>query len=98
MEVVSLRLLAAECRDTEACDFQILTRFTQPHRLCSRLSTEIGQNLDSISAATLGTRAQVNCTKVRHILVEKLHHTGCPSVRHLSCFNHFPTKYLIKMI
>ena len=53
---------AAECRDTEACPFQILTRFTQPHYLCSRLSTEISQNLDSNNAATLGPSTQFNCT------------------------------------
>ena len=57
--VVSLRPLGAECRDTEVYDFQILTRFTQPHCLCSRLSTEISQNLDSNSAVTLGPCAQV---------------------------------------
>ena len=60
--VVSLRPLAAECRDTEACDFQILTRFTQPHCLCSWSQSEICQNLDSNSAATLGPPAQVNYT------------------------------------
>ena len=57
---MSLRPLAAECHDTEACPFQILTRFTQPHRLCSWSQSEIYQNLDSNSAATLGPRAQVN--------------------------------------
>ena len=62
LPVVSLRPLAAECRDTEACDFQILTRFTQPHCLCSWSQSEICQNLDSNSAATLGPRAQVNYT------------------------------------
>ena len=62
---MSLRPHAAECRDTEACDFQILTRFTQPHRLCSWSQSEICQNLDSNSAATLGPRAQVNYTRVR---------------------------------
>ena len=58
--LVSLRAVAAECRDTEACPFQILSRFTQPHRLCSWSQSEIYQNLDSNSAATLGPRAQVN--------------------------------------
>ena len=62
LRLVSLRALAAECRDTEACPFQILSRFTQPHRLCSWSQSEIYQNLDSNSAATLGPRAQVNCT------------------------------------
>ena len=62
LKLVSLRPLAAECRDTEACDFQILTRFTQPHCLCSWSQSEICQNLDSNSAATLGPRAQVNYT------------------------------------
>ena len=54
--------VAAECRDTEARPFQILSRFTQPHRLCSWSQSEIYQNLDSNSAATLGPRAQVNYT------------------------------------
>ena len=54
--------LAPECRDTEACDFQILTRLTQPHRLCTWSQSEICQNLDSNSAATLGPSAQVNYT------------------------------------
>ena len=57
--LVSLRALAAECRDTEACPFQILSRFTQPHRLCSWSQSEIYQNLDSNRAATLGPRAQL---------------------------------------
>ena len=64
--LVSLRPQAAECLDTEACDFQILTIFTQPHRLCSWSQSEIYQNLDSNSAATLGPRAQVNCTSNRY--------------------------------
>ena len=54
--------VAAECRDTEARPFQILSRFTQPHCLCSWSQSEIYQNLDSNSAATLGPRAQVNYT------------------------------------
>merc|ERR1711978_832391 len=58
--IASLRALAAECRDTEACPFQILSRFTQPHRLCIWSQSEIYQNLDSYSAATIGPRAQVN--------------------------------------
>ena len=62
--------VAAECRDTEARPIQILSRFTQPHRLCSWSQSEIYQNLDSNSAATLGPRAQVNCTSHHHIKPE----------------------------
>ena len=62
LSLESLRPLAAECRDTEARPIQILSRFTQPHRLCSWSQSEIYQNLDSNSAATLGPRAQVNYT------------------------------------
>ena len=59
--------VAAECRDTEARPIQILSRFTQPHRLCSWSQSEIYQNLDSNSAATLGPRAQVNCTIIAYL-------------------------------
>ena len=65
---MSLRPLAAECRDTEACPFQILTRFTQPHRLRSWSQPEICQNLDSNSAATLGPRAQVNYARTHNAM------------------------------
>ena len=66
-ELESLRPLTAVCRDTKACQIQILTRFTQPHRLCSWSQSEIYQNLDSNSAATLGPRAQVNYAKKNEI-------------------------------
>ena len=72
--------LGTQCRDMEACNFQILTRFTQPHCLCSRLSTEIRQNLDSNSATTLGPWAQVNYTNQNHLVQSLLLLFHCQKV------------------
>ena len=64
--LMSLTPLTAECHDTGSCDFHILTGFMQPHCLCSRLSTEICQNLESIIVAILRLCAQFTCTNGCH--------------------------------